>query len=88
MKQEKQIITKQFLKKYGFVYKEKYGFWYRYVLFPQSYDGITFRYRFDKKELETQISHVIGGEDSEYHSEEVGYKLIKEYAKEGLFHKQ
>ena len=85
MKQEKQIITEQFLKDCGFVYKEKFGFWYRCIQFPNSYDGIVFRYRYEKKELETQRYHIIGGEDSEYHNEEVGYKLIKEYAKEGLF---
>lgn len=86
MKQEKRIITKQFLKKYGFVYKEKFGFWYRSIRFHSSYEGIVFRYRYEKRELETQRYHVIGGEDSEYHSEEVGYKLINEYVKEGLFH--
>lgn len=86
MKQEKRIITKQFLKKYGFVYLEKFGFWHRRISFPRSYDGMAFRYRYDKKELETQRYHVIGAEDTEYHNEEVGYKLIKEYAKEGLFH--
>lgn len=85
MKQEKRIITKQFLKKYGFVYLEKFGFWYRHISFPRSYNGLTFRYRCDKKELETQVSHVIGGEDSKYYNEEVGYRLIKEYAKAGLF---
>lgn len=85
MKQEKRIITKQFLKKYGFVYLEKFGFWYRHISFPRSYNGLTFRYRYDKKELETQVSHVIGGEDSKYYGEEAGYKLIKEYAKEWLF---
>lgn len=86
MKQEKRLITKQFLKKHGFEYLERYGFWYRHISFPQSYDGLTFRYRYEKKELETQVSHVIGGEDSKYYNEEVGYKLINEYAKEGLFH--
>ncbi len=85
MKQEKRIITKKFLKKYGFEYLERYGFWYRRTSFPYSYDGITFRYRYDKKELETQRYYIIGAEDSEYHSEEVGYKLIKECAKDGLF---
>lgn len=85
MKQEKRIITKQFLKKYGFVYLEKFGFWYRHISFPNSYKGLTFRYRYDKKELETQVSLVIGGKDSKLQSEEVGYKLIKEYAKKGLF---
>lgn len=85
MIQEKRIITKQFLKKHGFVYLEKFSFWYRHISFPRSYNGLTFRYRYDKKELETQVSHVIGGEDSKYYSEEVGYRLIKEYAKSGLF---
>lgn len=85
MKQEKRIITKQFLKKYGFVHLERFGFWYRHISFPRSYNGLTFRYRYDQKELETQVSHVIGGKDSKYYSEEVGHKLIKEYAKRGLF---
>jgi len=88
MKQEERLITEQFLKNYGFVYKEKLGFWYRHILFPWSYDGMIFRYRYDKKELETQRHNIIGAEDIEYHNEEVGYKLINEYAKEGLFHKQ
>ena len=86
MKQEKRLITKQFLKKYGFEYLERYGFWHRRTSFPCSYDGVAFRYRYDKKELETQRYFIIGAEDSEYHNEEVGYKLIKEYAKEGVFH--
>ena len=85
MKQEKRIITKQFLKKYGFVYLKEFGFWYRHISFPRSYDGLTFRYRYEQKKLETQRSHIIGGEDIKYYSEEEGYKLIKEYAKKWLF---
>ena len=88
MKQEKRLITKHLLKKYGFVYLEQFGFWYRHISFRKSYDGLTFRYRYDKKELETQRSHIIGGEDSKYYSEEDGYKIIKEYAKKECFHKQ
>ena len=83
--EKKRLITKQFLKKYGFEYLEKFGFWHRRISFPYSYDGMAFRYRYDKKELETQRYHVIGAEDTEYHNEEEGYRLIKEYAKEGLF---
>lgn len=49
MKQENRLITEQFLEKHGFVYKEKFGFWYRHILFPWSYYGMIFRYRFDKK---------------------------------------
>lgn len=85
MKQEKRIITKRFLKKYGFVYLEKFGFWYRHISFSRSYNGLTFRYRYEQKELETQVSHVIGGKDSKCYSEDVGYKLIKEYAKRYYF---
>jgi hypothetical protein len=92
MEQEKKrLITEQFLKKYGFEYLERYGFWYRRISFPYLYnvknleEGISFRYRYDKKELETQRYYVIGAEDTEYHNEEDGYKLIKEYAKDGLF---
>lgn len=88
MKQEKRLITKQLLRKYGFVYLEQFGFWYRRISFRQSYNGLTFRYRYDKRELETQRFHVIGGEDSKYHNEEEGYKLIKEYAKRYYFDKQ
>lgn len=90
-KEEKRLITKQFLEKHGFEYLERFGFWYRDVSFPYSYnvknirDGIAFRYRYDKKELETQRYYPVGADDTEYHSEEDGYRLIEEYAKEGLF---
>lgn len=84
-KEEKRIITKQFLKKYGFKYLEKFGFWYRRTSFPYSYDGIAFRYRYDKKELETQRYNIIGGEKQEYYNEEDGYKLINTYIKDGSF---
>ena len=81
MKQDRRIITKRFLRKYGFEYLERFGFWHRRVPFPNSYRGITFRYRYEQKELETQRYNIIGGREPKHYNEEDGYKLIKEYAK-------
>ena len=85
MKQEKRIITKRFLRKYGFEYLERFGFWYKRVPFHNSYSGITFRYRYEQKELETQHYYIIGGREPKFYNEEDGFRLIKEYAKCGLF---
>lgn len=84
MKQEKRVITKHFLRKHGFEYLEKFGFWHRRVPLPNSYSGIAFRYRYERKELETQRYNIIGGREPKHYNEEDGCRLIKEYAKCGL----
>lgn len=85
MKNEKRTITKNFLRKHGFEYLERFGFWYRHISFPRSYNGLTFRYRYEQKELETQVSYIIGGGEPKRYNEEDGYRLLKEYSKCGLF---
>ena len=87
MKQDKRIITKNFLRKHGFEYLERFGFWYKRVPFLNSYSGMAFRYRYDRKELETQRYNIIGGREPKYYNEEDGCKLIKEYVKCGLIDK-
>ena len=69
------------------MYLERFGFWYKRVSFLNSYSGMAFRYRYDKKELETQRYNIIGGGEPKYYNEEDGCRLIKEYVKCGLIDK-
>jgi hypothetical protein len=79
-KKNKRLITKSFLKRYGFREEVSLGFWYNCFFWSDSYYGLAFRYKYDEKTLETQEQHYLphNGEINHYNEKEA-YELIKEY---------
>lgn len=73
----KRIITKKFLKLYGFRFDEALQMWYKRYSYPDAYKWEDLKYDFENRILYSQGCYVVGADDACEMDEKSAYSWIK-----------